>query len=853
LGDFVLEIYSILSHPFRRKILLLLEKEGFIPYTDLMEKLGLDQTGQLNFHLKKLGSLINKDKKSYFLTEDGKRVLKIINLNKQILSGEELEYLNKKGSEINRIGVIICNCNTEISNVININALESYIEKLDSVVSVKVFDNLCQEKNLNKIINWTKEKFLNKIVIAACSPKTHQHIFERIFQDFIEHANIEIANIREQCCWVHHSNIHQFDPLLALKKAQLLIEAAVERIKLQKEIKIKTVEVEKSCAILGGGIAGMTLALNLSRAGIKVYLIEKSPTLGGKVARWHHISDMGDCSTCFISELIGEIVKEKNIEIFTNSIIESVSGEVGNFTINLIKKPRFVDEKKCTGCKQCINVCGKEKKNEYEFGLSNRKIIYIPFKNSYPYTPLIDEVDINNCLNCGICERVCVNNAIDLNQKAEKIQIKVGAKVIAIGSNLYADLEKFHYNPQKNVITSAEFERILSADGITEGKLLKLSDKKPINSISIIQEVGPSKYLTEYSEILAKKYIKDIKIRSPDCEVNVFYDLSKLKDKEEILLRSTNPRFLYANKITIEINEEINYVVADNIEFPSDLIVLNLKYVPNKDLKILRKSMDFTLDDNGFMSEETLASGIYGIGTIFGPLNYQSTISTTNRVALKVISLLSNDYLLAEFTGIEIDEDKCGLCGLCVISCPYNAITIESDKINIDKFKCKGCGTCASVCSTNAIEMNIDTSEKILKTIKVYAKFNKKPKIIAFCCQSCGYAAADDAGLKKEIYQPNIFIIRIPCTGRLDCEFIFKSFEMGFDGVMVIGCRKGACRYIDGIEKAEKKIQLLKRVLNPRYSNRIIFKNLNAVEGHKFAEIANKFYYILEEGVSNQT
>jgi len=845
-----MDIYSILSHPFRRKILFLLEREGYIPYTDLMEKLGLETTGQLNFHLKKIGTLINKDKKSYFLTEDGKRVLKILNLNKRILSGENIdEYLDSKGSEISRIGVIICNCNTEISNVINITALENYVNKLRKVVSVKVFENLCQQKNFDKIGKWVKDNFLNKIVIAACSPRTHQHLFELIFENIIDRANIEIANIREQCCWVHQSKINQTDPSLSLEKIKLLIEAAVERVSLQKKVKIKRVEVEKSCAILGGGIAGIRLALNLARAGIKVYLIEKSPTLGGKVARWHRIHNMGDCSICFISELIGELVNEKNIKIFTNTEIENVSGEVGNFTLNLIKKPRYIDVKKCTGCKQCIEICSIEKPNQYEFGLTTRKIIYIPFIHSYPYSPLIDENDLKNCLSCRICERACVNKAIDLTQKEEKLEIKVGSKVIAIGSDLYRDLEDYHYNPQKNIITSAEFERILSSDGITEGKLLRLSDKRPINSISIIQEVGPSKYLANYSEILAQKYIEDIKIRNPECEINIFYDLSKLKDKEEILLRSTNPRFLYANKITIEINKDINYVVADNIEFPSDLIVLSLKYIPNKDLKNFRKYMDFTLDDNGFMSEDTLASGIYGVGTIFGPLDYNSTISSANKCALKIISLLSKDYLIAEFSGIKIDENKCGLCGLCFKICPYNAITLESDKISIDKFKCKGCGTCASVCPTNAIDLNIDTSEKILATIEVFSKFRAQPKIIAFCCASCGYAAADDAGLKKISYNPNTFIVRVPCTGRIDTNFIIKSFELGFDGVMIVGCRKNACRYIDGIEKVGNKIKLLKNIILPKYRDRIVLEHMNAVEGNKFAEISNKFYKKLLEEV----
>jgi heterodisulfide reductase subunit A len=818
-----------------------------------MEKLSLDVTGRLNFHLKKLSTLINKDKKSYYLTEDGKTVLRLININKKILSGEKIEYIDKKGSEISRIGVIICNCNTEISNIININQLQNYVEKINNVISVKIFNNLCLERNFDKITNWIKENFLNKIVIAACSPKTHQHIFEKIFQDIIDRVNIEIANIREQCCWVHNFSEKQYHPLLILKKAQILIEAAVERVILQREIKIKTVEIEKSCAILGGGIAGMTLALNLSRAGIKVYLIEKSPTLGGKVARWHRVSNMGDCSICFISELIGEIAKEKNIEIFTNTEIESVTGELGNFMIDLIKKPRYIDEKKCTGCKQCIEICGKQKLNQYEFNLSTRKVIYFPFENAYPFIPVIDEDDIQECLNCGICERACINQAINLTQKPEKVKIKVGTKVIAIGADLFLNLDEYQYNPQNNILTSAEFERILSSDGITEGKIVKLSDGKPVKTVSILQEIGSINYQCDYMDVLAKKYIDEIKIRNPDCEVNVFYNLSKLKEKNELLLKSTDPRYLYANNISIEIKTGINYIIADSIEFPSDLIILNIKLQPNKDLKRLRKIMDFTLDENGFMSEETLASGIYGVGSIFGPFNYHTTVSTANNVALKIISLLSNDLIQSEFMGIEINDENCGLCGICIKSCPFNAISIESEKINIDKFKCKGCGTCVSICPTGAIEMNIDTSQKIFKTIEVFAKYDKKPKIIAFCCQSCGYAAADNAGLKKIIYSPNTFIVRVPCTGRVDSNFILKALSEGFDGVMIIGCNQDSCRYIDGIQKIQRRVKLLKMVLGPKLGNRILVKNLNAVEGHKFAKLTNEFYNFLMEEIENET
>jgi heterodisulfide reductase subunit A len=821
-------------------------------YTDLMDKLGLETTGQLNFHLKKIGSLISKDKKSYFLTEDGKRVLKIINLNKRILEGEDIDdYFGSKGSEISRVGVIICKCNTEITRAININLLVNYINKLESVVSVKVFDNLCQTKNFDKISNWVKENFINKIVIAACSPRTHQHLFERIFQDIIDRANIEIANIREQCVWPHYYNedIKKIDSLIILDKAKLLIEAAVERVTLQKEVKIKRVETEKSCAVIGGGIAGMTIALNLARAGIKVYLIEKSPTLGGKVARWNRIYKMGDCSICFISELIAEIAQEKKIKIFTNTEIENVSGEVGNFTINLIKHPRYVDEKKCTGCKQCIDVCNIEKPDQYEYGMKTRKIIYIPFIHSFPYIPLIDHEDVKNCVNCRICERACVNKAIDLNQKPEKVKIKVGTKVIAFGADLESDLEKYGYDPQNDIITSAEFERILSSDGITEGNLVKLSDKTTPKSISIIQCVGDSDYHSKFKDTILLKYLDSLTGRVPLCEVNVFYNLKKFKENKSFLLKPMDERFHYVEELKIINNNGEKKVIADSETYPSEMIILNVDLIPNRDLKQLRKLMDFSLNDRGFMSEETLASGIYGIGTILGPLDYQSTVSTANNVALKVISLLSQDYLIAEFTGIEINEDKCGLCGLCVQSCPYNAISIGNGKINVDKFKCKGCGTCVSVCPTNAIEMNVDTSEKILKTIEILSKSKRSPKIIAFCCKSCGYAAADDAGFKKLFYNPNTFIIRVPCTGRVDTQFIIRAIELGFDGVMIIGCRRNACRYIDGVEKIEKKIQLLKKALGSKYSNRIILKHMNAVEGTKFAEDINEFYSQLMEEI----
>ncbi|NHI93369.1 MAG: hydrogenase iron-sulfur subunit [Candidatus Lokiarchaeota archaeon] len=841
-----MDIYSILAHPLRRKILLLLEKEGYIPFSDILERIGTESTGHLNFHLKKLEGLIKKDKKSYCLTNEGKKIIKLMNLSQVLLSGEDIDFFSTQKSEISRVGVIICDCNTEISSTIDIEALERYSKKIGNVVSVKIFDNVCQEKNLKGIINLVKDNFINKIVIAACSPRTHQFIFERIFEEIIDRSNIEIANIREQCCWVHKK-----DPKLALKKAKILIETAVERVILQKEVQVKKVKVEKSIAILGGGIAGMTLALNMAHAGIKTYLIEKSPTIGGKVARWDRISGMGDCSVCFLSDMIGELVKEKNLTIYTNTEIKRVSGEVGNFTITLKRKPRYVDISKCTGCKSCTEICKIEKKDQFEFGLENRKLIYLPYSNSYPYAAVIDEEDIDKCIDCRICERACINKAINLEEKPEELQIKVGIKVIAIGADLNDDLSEYGYNPDNDIVTAAEFERILSSDGPTGGNIVKLSDDTVPRSISIIQCIKPDETMPDFYNTLVMKYKSCIKLRVPSCEVNVFFPVYILDENKPLLNPMDEDNHYILGSIKVIEEDSKKYVMADGLKYESDMILLNTNFVPNKDLIDLRKSLDFTLNPNGFMSEDTLASGIFGLGTIMGPLDYHTTVSQANQIAIQIISILSKEYLVTETTGVEIDELKCGLCGLCRISCPFAAITIENDKISLDRFKCKGCGTCVSVCPTNAIQMNLDTTDKISKTIEILSKSKSEIKIIAFCCQSCGYAAADDAGLKKIYYNPNIFIVRVPCTGRIDANFLIKSFEMGFDGVMVIGCKKDACKYIDGVEKARKKIELVKEVLGEEIEDRLMFETLNAVEGSIFAKIINSFYEKLSKKIKS--
>jgi heterodisulfide reductase subunit A len=685
--------------------------------------------------------------------------------------------------------------------------------------------------------------FINRIVIAACSPRTHSFVFEDIFGDVIDVEvikNTEFANIREQCVWVNDS-----EPQIALEKAKILIEAAVDRVVLQPSLEVEEIiRTQKSVAVIGGGLAGINLTLSFAKAGLEVYLIEKSPTLGGKIARWSNIYDIKECASCYVTELISRVAKEKNVKIFTNTTVERVSGHVGNFEIELLVHPRFVDVDDCTGCKRCISVCPHEKENEYEFGLTKRKFIHFPFSNCYPYASVIDEESIEQCSDCRLCETECPTSAINLEEQPKKLRINVGAKVLAIGSDLFQDLSAYQHNPRNDILTSVEFERILASDGPTGGRLVKLSDDKAPKSISIIQCVNNIDVCSNYCCTLAKKYLEEIEKRLPGCEVHVWYDISRIPQNPVMWFTPDQKVFHWAKILKVELEGGTKKFIATEADrFETDMIILNIGMVPNKSLRALRESaLDFSLDPKGFMSEITLTSGIFGCGSVRGPADYRDTISATNDVAIKVISLLSKDHLIPDIHGITIDPSKCGLCGLCATSCPYRAISIDSEEIVIDQFNCKGCGVCVAVCPTKAVEMQIDaTTEKIMKTIEIYSKFSPSPKIIAFACESCGYAVADDAGLKKIQYTPNVLIVRVPCTGRVDARFITYSFEQGFDGVLVIGCQRDSCKYIDGFSKTEKRIELLKEFV-PELKNKLHIVSLSVIDSHKFASIVNAFY-----------
>src|SRR3972149_7669844 len=252
--------------------------------------------------------------------------------------------------------------------------------------------------------------------------------------------------------------------------------------------------MHKRVLVIGGGIAGIQASLDLAEMNIEVYLVEKGPSIGGRMTQLDKTFPTNDCAMCILSPKLVEAGANPYIKIITNAELESLTGQAPNFQATIIKKPRYVNEEKCTGCGICMTKCPVKIPDEYNKGLSKTKCIHIPFPQAVPVIPIIDK---ENCLyfkkgKCRNCEKFCEMKAIDFNQKEEIIKIDVGSVILALGSEEFdATLkDEYGYKTFPNVMTSIEFERILSASGPTQGHILRPSDGKEPKRIAFIQCVG---------------------------------------------------------------------------------------------------------------------------------------------------------------------------------------------------------------------------------------------------------------------------------------------------------------------------------------------------------------------------
>jgi len=299
-----------------------------------------------------------------------------------------------------RIGVFICHCGLNIAGVIDINELVEYARKLPNVVYVKENRYTCADPGQEEIRKGIEEYNLNRVIVAACSPRMHEPTFRRcIAEAGLNPYVFEMANIREFSSWCHPST-----PKEATEKAKEIIKMAVAKARLLQSLDTIEVPVTNKAMVLGGGIAGISAALDLAGMGFKVYLVERGESIGGHMAQLDKTFPTLDCSICIEGPKMVDVSRHPNIEIISYADLLTVEGYVGNFKVKIRKNPRYVIAENCTGCGECRDVCPLEYPNEWDENMGVRKAISVPFDQA---VPLVYTINMDHCIECYKCVDAC--------------------------------------------------------------------------------------------------------------------------------------------------------------------------------------------------------------------------------------------------------------------------------------------------------------------------------------------------------------------------------------------------------------------------------------------------------------
>lgn len=640
-----------------------------------------------------------------------------------------------------RVGVFVCHCGRNIADTVDVKKVVDAVIEHKNVVYATDYKYMCSDPGQNLIKEAIREHKLTAVVIAACTPSMHEDTFRKACSEVgLNRYKCEIANIREQCSWVHT------DRDKATEKAIKITLSAIEKVIRNEPLEPVSIGLKKRCLVIGGGIAGMQAALDVADAGFEVILVEKSPTIGGKMAALAETFPTLDCAQCILTPRMVAVSRHPNIRIYTLSEVEKVDGFVGNFRVRIRKKPRYVDIDKCNMCGECEKVCPVTCLNEFDRGLSYRKAIYIPFPQAVPAAYVIDP---NACLGtnpviCGDCLDACEQKAINFNESEEVFEIDVGAIIVATGYELYPkeNIPEYGYGRYVDVIDSLQFERLLSSTGPTKGEIRRPSDGKVPKTIAFIQCVGSRdtnhlEYCSKICCMYTAKHAMMYKHLVPDGQAYVFYiDIRAAgKGYEEFIKRATEEYgIIYIRGRVAKIYEEngklivqgVDTLTGEKLEVPVDMVVLAMGMVPSEDSKKLAQILRIPTDVWGFYQEvhpklrpvESASSGIFVCGAGQGPKDISESVAQASAAAAKAISLLSQQQIYHEPIVAFVNPDKCCGCKTCETICPYGAIRVVNNVAEVNEILCEGCGSCVAACPSGAVQLRNYRDDQIISMIQ---------------------------------------------------------------------------------------------------------------------------------------
>ena len=706
-----------------------------------------------------------------------------------------------------RIGIFVCECGGNIGDVVDVKAVVDTVKNWPDVATAKYHKYLCSKPAQEMILDAVKKENLDRVVVASCTPRMHLGTFQAVLErSGLNPVMLEFVNIRDQDAWVHgpHSSLE------ATKKAVSLIKGGYERSRELEPLQTISEKGSREILIVGGGIAGITAALELGYLGYKVHLVERKPSIGGNMAKLTKVFPTLDCAQCILTPRMAEVGRNPNVTLYTYGEVQEVSGRPGNYDVKVFMKPRGVDVQKCRNCGVCAKVCPVSVSDEFNEGLSQRKAAYIEFPQAVPSAYVID---FKSCTKCEKCEKLCPAKAITLADQGSTVDLHVGGIIMATGYQLYdaKKLETFGYSTYKDVITMMDLERFVSATGPTSG-YVKRADGTDVKKMAIALCAGSrdKNYIPYCSRICCMYALKQAFVlkKMLGIDVAIYYTDIRATGKgyEDLYWRDQEAGVTFIRGKIAEVYKDnktgkLVAVAEDTIsgeptEDQYDMIALATPMVSPEGLKELADKMKVSIGEDGFITEkhpkldpvDSLTTGIFACGCALSPKDVRDTVSDGLGASAKAALFLKSDYVTTSPEKAYVIADLCNGCNACVPICPTKAITMQDGKAKIDPFQCTGCGACIPVCPQEAIDFKNATTKQVIASIR--GVLAEKPpgeiRIVAFVDKNVGYTGMDFLGLDRTNYPENVRIVSVPTTAILGLKHLLYAFAYGADGVLVI-------------------------------------------------------------------
>jgi heterodisulfide reductase subunit A len=631
------------------------------------------------------------------------------------------------GADKKKIGVFICHCGINIAGVVDVEKIAQEMALYPDVAFATNYVYMCSEPGQAKILEMAEENELNAIIVAACTPTLHEMTFRNAARLVgINAYQVEIANIREQCSWVHR------DKERATRKALDIIKTTVEKLRLDQALTPIKCPVNRKAMVIGAGISGIQAALDVANKGYRVILVEREPFLGGHMTELSKTFMTFEAAPELLSTKIMEVYNNRFIEILPYSEVESLTGYVGNFVTTIKKKPPLVRWDRCDGCGICVEKCPVTV--PVESGPSNGKTgaIYLTGSHEIPRRAVIDKTLCRHFHGeCDECQKVCPQDAIYFQQREVKLEREIGAIIVATGFDLYPKetIDEYSGGQCPDVIDGLQFERLLSDCQNNGGILHRPSDGKVPRKVIFVQctrSRDPEHGMPYCSNICCKYVTKQAMLYKkavPDGQAFIFYIDVRTAGKncdEAYQDAISDDRLLYLRGKVSKIFREgddlvvwgVDTLVGRRVDMTCDLVVLATAVMPSQGAKDLAKRLNIATDAHGFFSEvhpklrpvESPTAGIYLAGCARGPLNIPESITYASGAASKVMALFSQDEISHEPIVAYVDNDLCVGCEVCVHACPYSARVLD-ERIKVAKIievLCQGCGGCVAACPNGA-------------------------------------------------------------------------------------------------------------------------------------------------------